>query len=68
MYEALITTGNRVTVPRPVREEMGMKPGDIIGFIPSGHGFRLQIVGVAGAKPGSSQHRASRGKAKCKQE
>ncbi len=68
MYEAFITIGNRVTVARAMREEMGMKPSDIIGFIPSGHGFRLQIVGVAGAKPGTSQHRALRGNAKRKQE
>ena len=36
-----------------------MKSGDIIGVMPSGHGSRLQIVGVAGASPGASRHRAS---------
>lgn len=45
MYEAHVTTGNRVTVPRAVREAMGMKPGDVVGFIPSGSGFALQVVG-----------------------
>jgi bifunctional DNA-binding transcriptional regulator/antitoxin component of YhaV-PrlF toxin-antitoxin module len=68
MYEALITTGNRMTVPRPVREEMGMKSGDIIGVMPSGHGSRLQIVGVAGASPGASRHRASTDAAQRQQE
>lgn len=45
MHEAHITIGNRITVPRAVREVMGMKDGDIIGFFPSGRGFALRIVG-----------------------
>ena len=50
MYEALITSGNRITVPRVVRESMGMKTGDVIGFVPSGRGFAMRIVGRKMAK------------------
>ena len=50
MHEALVTTGNRITVPRAVRQAMGMKPGDIVGFVPSGCGFDLCIVGRKLAK------------------
>jgi bifunctional DNA-binding transcriptional regulator/antitoxin component of YhaV-PrlF toxin-antitoxin module len=68
MYEALITTGNRATVPRPVREAMGMKPGDIFVFIPSRQGFRLQVLDAANKRSGSGRHRVAAGTAKHRKE
>jgi AbrB family looped-hinge helix DNA binding protein len=39
---AKITSRGRVTIPKDVRERLGLKPGDEIEFVEDREGFRLQ--------------------------
>jgi AbrB family looped-hinge helix DNA binding protein len=40
--KAKITTKGQVTIPKRVRERLGLKPGDEIEFIDDTPGFRVQ--------------------------
>ncbi len=37
-----ITTKGQVTVPKSVRTHLGLKPGDVLEFVPDDGGFRVQ--------------------------
>lgn len=41
MEEATLTSKGQMTVPKAVRDAMGLGPGDRVRFVPSLHGFRL---------------------------
>ncbi|HWO93548.1 MAG TPA: AbrB/MazE/SpoVT family DNA-binding domain-containing protein [Dehalococcoidia bacterium] len=42
MIRAKITGKGQVTVPKDVRERMGLRPGDEIEFVEDAEGFRVQ--------------------------
>ena len=42
MAKTKITSKGQVTIPKLVRERMGLKPGDEIEFVEDKEGFRLQ--------------------------
>ena len=44
METATLTSQGRITVPKAVREALGICPGDKIHFVPAWQGFRLVIV------------------------
>jgi antitoxin PrlF len=44
MTTATLTTKSQVTMPREVRESLGIGPGDQIRFVPSLNGFRIVAV------------------------
>jgi antitoxin PrlF len=44
MSMATLTTKSQVTMPREVRESLGIGPGDQIRFVPSLNGFRIVAV------------------------
>jgi bifunctional DNA-binding transcriptional regulator/antitoxin component of YhaV-PrlF toxin-antitoxin module len=44
MHATKVTSGNRVTLVKAVREAMAALPGDKIGFLPDGRGFKLVVV------------------------
>jgi AbrB family looped-hinge helix DNA binding protein len=47
-----MTTRGRVTVPKVVREEFGLNPGDEVDFVPVRPGrLRIVKVGPKAAKP-----------------
>ena len=37
-----ITSKGQVTIPKDVRERLGLRPGDEIEFVDDGKGFRVQ--------------------------
>jgi antitoxin PrlF len=39
---ARVTSKGRVTIPKDVRERLGLKPGDEIEFVEDREGFRLR--------------------------
>lgn len=41
MSDATVTSKGQVTIPKDVRERLGLKPGDQIRFVEDGAGFRL---------------------------
>ena len=41
MYEATLTSKSQLTLPKIVRDAMGVGSGDRIRFVPSRHGFRI---------------------------
>lgn len=41
METATLTSKSQITVPKAVREALGVGPGDKIRFVPSLNGFRL---------------------------
>lgn len=41
---ATLTSKSQITVPRAVREALGLVPGDQIRFVPAWQGFRLVVV------------------------
>jgi AbrB family looped-hinge helix DNA binding protein len=56
MYTAKLFSGNRITVPKAVREAMGMVPGDKIEFVPDGSiGFDVIVHHPAMLKPAPPQ-------------
>lgn len=44
MEEATLTSKSQITVPKAVREALGVGPGDKIQFVPAWQGFRLVVV------------------------
>lgn len=44
LEEATLTRKNQVTVPKAVREALGIVPGDEVRFVPAWHGFRLVVI------------------------
>ena len=44
MEEATLTSKFQITVPKAVREAMGVAPGDKVQFVPARNGFRLVVV------------------------
>ena len=44
MQTATLTSKSQITVPKAVREALGLSPGDKIRFVPSLNGYRLVAV------------------------
>ena len=44
MEEATLTSKSQITVPKAVREALGVEPGDKIRFVPAWQGFRLVVI------------------------
>jgi antitoxin PrlF len=44
METATLTSKSQITVPKAVREALGLSPGDKIRFVPSLNGYRLVAV------------------------
>ena len=44
MEEATLTSKSQITVPKAVREALGVVPGDKIQFVPAWQGFRLVVI------------------------
>lgn len=44
METATISSKSQITLPKAVRDELGVGPGDKIHFVPAAHGFRLVVV------------------------
>lgn len=42
MPKAKITSKGQVTIPKDVRERLGLRPGDAIEFVEDRRGFRVQ--------------------------
>lgn len=46
MYKAKLTSKGQITIPAPVREALGLKPGEKVAFLAGEDGeFRLRRVG-----------------------
>lgn len=44
METATLTSKSQITVPKAVREALGLVPGDQIRFVPAWQGYRLVVV------------------------
>lgn len=44
MAMATMTSRGRITVPKMVRESLGLRPGSKVDFVPTPEGFRLVAV------------------------
>ena len=44
METATLTSRSQITVPKAVREALGIGPGDKFQFVPAWQGFRLVVV------------------------
>jgi AbrB family looped-hinge helix DNA binding protein len=44
MYSATISSKYQVVIPRAVREQFGLKPGQKVVFVPLGQTLRLVVV------------------------
>jgi antitoxin PrlF len=44
METATLTSKSQITVPKAVREALGVGPGDRIQFVPAWQGFRLVVI------------------------
>lgn len=44
MEEATLTSKSQITVPKAVREALGVVPGDKVRFVPGWQGFRLVVI------------------------
>ena len=44
MEEATLTSKSQITVPKVVREALGLTPGDKIQFVPAWSGYRLVVI------------------------
>jgi len=42
--EAKITTKGQITIPKAVRDQLGLRVGDKIAFMPDNGGFRVQKI------------------------
>ena len=47
MAKTKITTKGQVTIPKDVRERLGLRPGDEIEFVEDRRGFRVQKRALA---------------------
>jgi AbrB family looped-hinge helix DNA binding protein len=46
MYKAKVTSKGQITIPAAVREELGLKPGERVVFLPGNDGeFRVKRAG-----------------------
>lgn len=46
MHKAKLTSKGQITIPAPVREALGLKPGEKVAFLPGENGeFRVRRVG-----------------------
>ena len=46
MHKAKLTSKGQITIPAPVRETLGLKPGEKVAFLPGENGeFRVRRVG-----------------------
>jgi antitoxin PrlF len=41
---ATLTSKSQITVPKAVREALGLVPGDVIRFVPAWQGYRLVVI------------------------
>lgn len=37
-----VTTKGQVTIPKPIREELGIEPGDEVSFVDTGSGYEIR--------------------------
>ncbi len=44
MANATLTAKSQLTLPKPVREALGVGPGDTVRFVPGVRGFRIVAV------------------------
>lgn len=44
MEQATLTSKSQITVPKAVREALGLAPGDKIQFVPAWSGYRLVVL------------------------
>jgi antitoxin PrlF len=44
MEEATLTSKSQITVPKAVRDALGLAPGDKIQFVPAWSGYRLVVL------------------------
>ncbi len=44
METATITSKSQITLPKAVREELGVGPGDKVQFVPTHDGYRLVVI------------------------
>lgn len=44
METATITSKSQITLPKAVREELGVGPGDKVQFVPASTGYRLIVI------------------------
>jgi antitoxin PrlF len=66
-----VTTKGQVTIPKPIRDAMGIGPNDRVSFIREGERILLQPIrtlkafrgAVQSKEPGSSEEELSRAKA-----
>lgn len=42
MAEATVTSKGQITIPKPVRDRMGLKPGDHVEFVEHGGQVRMR--------------------------
>lgn len=62
MLSSSVTTKGQVTIPAELREKLGIKPGDRVGFVAEGDRILIQrqdtavesIFGIVKAKTGAS--------------
>ena len=49
MEQSTVTTGGRITLPKAIREHMGLKPGDRVRFFlrPDGDAILLSVIPVS---------------------
>jgi antitoxin PrlF len=66
---AKVTASGRITIPKPVRDLLGLAPGDIVQFHPAGAGRVIiekvgttreprriaELVGIAGPGPSTEE-------------
>ena len=44
MEEATVTSKSQITLPKAVRDALGVAPGDKIQFVPAWQGYRLIVI------------------------
>lgn len=44
METSTITSKSQITLPKAVREQLGVGPGDQVQFVPAWQGFRLVVI------------------------
>ncbi len=42
MARAKVTSKGQITIPKDVRERLGLRPGDEVAFVEDGEGMRIQ--------------------------
>lgn len=44
MHRAVMTDKGRITIPAAIREQFGLKSGDVLEFIPDGEALRVKVI------------------------